>query len=187
MGSKFSLALMAGTLVFCVGGAIALGARSIKLNVGQSEPISTRDAIVKVQVLNPGVADVASYSTKSATIVGVGPGSTELMIKTRRRTHRYTVVVTAVEVGRVFKQVRSFLGRIEGIYPRLLGDTVVLTGEALTAEDYGRAHHAAKLFGNKVRNMVRFKPSALDQVCGPTVLTGSEEMMDRCNILSLLR
>lgn len=164
MGFQIRLALLVALAACGPRASWAQSSRSIKLTVGQSEPVTTTDPITKVQVLNPGIADVASTTATSATIVGVGPGTTELLIKTRRRTLKYSVSVTAVEVGRVFKQVRQFLGRIEGIYPRLLGDTVVLSGEALTAEDFGRAHHAAKLFGGQVRNMVRFKPSVVDQV-----------------------
>ncbi|MCA9671528.1 MAG: pilus assembly protein N-terminal domain-containing protein [Myxococcales bacterium] len=138
--------------------------RTIRLTVGQSEAVRVRGTITKVQVLNPSVADVANYSTRGATIVGVGAGSTELLVTTSRRRYKFTVIVSKVEVGRVFKQVRAFLGRIEGIYPRLIGDTIVLSGSALTADDYGRAQRAVRLFGNKVRNLVRFKPSAVEQV-----------------------
>lgn len=137
---------------------------AVRLSVGQSQTIGVRGTITKVQVLNPSIADVATYSTRSATIVGVDAGTTELLIFTGRRKYKYTVVVTKVEVGRLFKQVRSYLGRIEGIYPRLIGDGIVISGAALTADDYGRAQAAVRLFGNKVRNLVRFKASAVEQI-----------------------
>ncbi|PID38169.1 MAG: secretin [Deltaproteobacteria bacterium] len=137
---------------------------TIRLTVGQSQSVRVPGTVTKVQVLNPSVADVATYSTRSATIVGVNGGSTELIVYTGRRKHKFTVVVTKVEVGRLFKQVRSYLGRIEGIFPRLIGDGVVISGSALTADDYGRAQAAVRLFGNKVRNLVRFKPSAVEQI-----------------------
>ena len=138
---------------------------TIRLNVGQSYAARVRrGTITRVQVLNPRVADVASSSSRSAVVVGVQAGTTELLIRTTRRRYKFPIVVTAVEVGRLFKQVRKFLGPIEGIYPRLLGGTIILSGAALTADDYGRAQRAVKLFGSKVRNYVRFRPSAVEQV-----------------------
>jgi pilus assembly protein CpaC len=138
--------------------------KMVKLTVGQSHTITVPDTITKVQVLNPAIADVATYSTKGATIVGISSGTTEVLISAGARKHKYTVTVTAVETSTLFKQVRSFLGRIEGIYPRLFGETVILSGYALTAEDYGRAQEAVRVFGNKVENQVRFRRSAVDQV-----------------------
>ncbi len=138
--------------------------RVIRLTVGQSETLRVRGVIKKVQVLNPSVADVATYTTKAATVVGVNGGSTEVHISAGKRKYKFTIVVTAVEASSLYKQVRSFLGRIEGIYPRLFGGSVILTGHALTAEDYGRAQEAVRLFGNKVQNQVRFRKSAVQQV-----------------------
>jgi pilus assembly protein CpaC len=138
--------------------------KMIKLTVGQSTMITVPGTITKVQVLNPSIADVATYSVQGATVVGVSAGTTEVLITAGPKKFKYTVVVTGVEVSSLYKQVRSFLGRIEGIYPRLFGETVILAGYALTADDYGRAAEAVKLFGNKVQNQVRFKPSAVQQV-----------------------
>jgi pilus assembly protein CpaC len=167
MASRWSQ-LLAAVLLLLGGLQQARAQRQvIKLTVGQSHTVDgrgLRGTITKVQVLNPRVADVASSSTRGATVVGVNSGSTELIVTTTRRTYKWTVVVTAVEAGRLFKQVRAFLGRIHGIYPRLLGETIILSGSALTPDDYGRAQRAVKLFGTNVRNFVRFKPSAVEQV-----------------------
>jgi len=138
--------------------------RIVRLTVGQSRTIGIRGTITKVQVLNPGIADIASHTTRTITVVGVDGGATEVLVTTARGTLKYTVAVTLIEVGRLYKQVRAFLGRIEGIYPRLVGDTILLTGAALTADDYGRAQRAVNLFGDKVMNLVRFKPSAVQQI-----------------------
>jgi pilus assembly protein CpaC len=151
-------------LLILVGPTTADAQKVIKLTVGQSHTIAVPDTITKVQVLNPQVADVATYSTKGATIVGMGAGTTEVLITATPHKHKYTVVVTAVETSSLFKQVKGFLGRVEGIYPRLFGESVILSGYALTAEDYGRAQEAVRVFGNKVENQVRFRRSAVDQV-----------------------
>lgn len=145
-------------------GAHALAQRSFRLTEGQSQTVAIRGTITKVQVLNPRVADVANFSARSATVVGVGPGTTELIIYAGRRKHKYRVIVTKVEANRLFRQVKSYLGRIHGIQIYLIGDNVILSGKALTADDYGRAQRAVKLFGSKVRNLVRFKESAVEQI-----------------------
>lgn len=152
------------TLVMLAVPQLASAQRTIRLTVGQSESISVPGTITKVQVFNPGIADVATYSTKSATLVGVDKGTTEILISAGSRKFKFTVVVSAVAVSGLYKQVRDYLGRIEGIYPRIFGDNVVISGYALTAEDYGRASRAVEIFGNKVSNQVRFKSSAVQQV-----------------------
>ena len=150
----------------------AYAQRSIRLAVGQSHTVQVRGTITKVQVFNPRVADVATYTARGATIVGISKGTTEILITASGRRFKFSVTVSAVETSGLFKQVRSYLGRLEGIYPRIFGDTVILSGYALTAEDYGRASRAVKIFGNKVQNQVRFKKSAVQQINGIFRRTG---------------
>ncbi len=158
--------LLIATTIFVLlaAEAPALAQRTIRLTTGQSESVSVPGTITKVQVFNPSIADVATYTTKGATIVGVSKGTTEILISAGHRKFKFTVVVSAVAVSGLYKQVRDYLGRIEGIYPRIFGDNVVISGYALTAEDYGRASRAVEIFGNKVSNQVRFKSSAVQQV-----------------------
>lgn len=162
MRANYLHALLALALLLAAGPARAQ--KTIKLTVGQSQTVAVPGTITKVQVLNPAVADVATYSVQGATIVGISAGTTEILITAGGHKHKFAVIVTAVEVSALYKQVRTFLGRVEGIYPRLFGETVILSGYALTAEDYGRAQEAVKIFGNKVQNQVRFRPSAVQQV-----------------------
>jgi pilus assembly protein CpaC len=163
MRTSIYLCFIVALLALC-GARQAHAQRAVRLTVGQSHTISVPGTITKVQVLNPRVADVATYSVRGATVVGINSGSTEVHIYAGKRRFRFVVSVTAVETSSLLKQVRSYLGRIEGIYPRLFGDTIILSGYALTADDYGRAQRAVKVFGNKLKNQVRFKPSAVQQV-----------------------
>ena len=139
-------------------------AQTVRLSVGESETIQVRETISKVQVLNPQIADVADYSARAATVVGISAGQTEILITAGGRQLKYTVVVSAVQVGQLVRQVRQFLGHIEGIYPRVFGEKVVLDGEALTADDFIRAEQAVRLFGDSVRNWVRLRPQAAQQL-----------------------
>jgi pilus assembly protein CpaC len=139
-------------------------AQTIRLSVGESESIQVRDTITKVQVLNPQIADVADYSARGATVVGIGPGQTELLLTAGGRQHKYVVIVSAVQVGQLMRQVRSYLGHVEGIYPRVFGDKIVLDGEALTSDDYLRAEQTVRLFGDSVRNWAKLRPQAAQQL-----------------------
>ncbi|MBW2733038.1 MAG: pilus assembly protein N-terminal domain-containing protein [Deltaproteobacteria bacterium] len=142
----------------------AFAQRTFRLTEGQSKTVGIRGTITKVQVLNPRVADVANFSAHTATIVGVGPGTTELLLYAGRRKYTYRIIITKVEANRLFRQVKNYLGRIHGIQVYLIGDNVILSGKAITADDYGRAQRAVRLFGSKVRNLIRFKESAVAQI-----------------------
>jgi pilus assembly protein CpaC len=107
---------------------------------------------------------VVAYTKRSVTIVGVGPGDTELLVKMPGRTVRVRVYVTKTKVSKLFRAVRNFLGPMEGVYPRLFGDWVILDGNALTAKDYGRVMKAAELFGDKVKNFAGYQQSAVKQI-----------------------
>ena len=142
----------------------AAAGQTIRLSVGESETIQVRETISKVQVLNPHIADVADYSARGATVVGISAGQTELFLTAGGRQLKYMVIVTAVQVGQLLRQVRQYLGHVEGIYPRVFGEKIVLDGEALTADDYVRAEQTVRLFGDSVRNWVKLRPQAAQQL-----------------------
>jgi pilus assembly protein CpaC len=142
----------------------AAAGQTIRLSVGESETIQVRDTISKVQVLNPHIADVADYSARGATVVGISAGQTELFLTAGGRQLKYLIIVTAVQVGQLLRQVRQYLGHVEGIYPRVFGEKIVLDGEALTADDYVRAEQTVRLFGDSVRNWVKLRPQAAQQL-----------------------
>lgn len=138
--------------------------RSLNLGVGQSKTVKLKRPFVNVHVLNPKVADVVAYTRKTVTVVGVSAGDTELLVKLSGRTVRVRIYVTKTNVSKLFRAVRNFLGPMEGVYPRLFGDLVILDGRALTAKDYGRLMKAEKLFGDKVKNYAGYQPSAVKQI-----------------------
>jgi pilus assembly protein CpaC len=155
------LSILAG--VVTLWSAAAAG-QTIRLSVGESETIQVRDTISKVQVLNPHIADVADYSARGATVVGISAGQTELFLTAGGRQLKYMIIVTAVQVGQLLRQVRQYLGHVEGIYPRVFGEKIVLDGEALTSDDFIRAEQTVRLFGDSVRNWVKLRPQAAQQL-----------------------
>lgn len=139
--------------------------QQVRLSVGESTLIRVQQNITRVVVGNPSVADVRATGPREVLVVGRGRGSTTIGITTSGGDRlNYSVQVAAVETGSLLELVRGFLGPMEGIYPRIYGDTVVIEGEATTAEMFGRAQRATDLFGANVKNFVRFRPSAVDQV-----------------------
>ncbi len=151
------------TLSLYMGSAKATP-ESISIGVGQSHTVRLKTEFINVHVLNPKVADVVAYTKNTITVVGVSPGDTELLIKLPARSLRVRIFVRKTDVTALFRAVRSFLGPIEGVYPRLLGDLVILDGRALTARDYGRIVAATELFGDNVKNYAGYQPSAVKQI-----------------------
>ncbi len=149
----------------CGSAGAQSGRQQIRLSVGESTLIRVERNIVRVVVGNPQVADVRATGPREVLVVGRGRGATTIGI-TMGGGERYTysVQVANVETGSLLELVRGFLGPMEGIFPRIYGDTVVIEGEATTAEMYGRAQRATELFGANVKNFVRFRPSAVEQV-----------------------
>jgi pilus assembly protein CpaC len=133
--------------------------------VGESTLIQVQRDINRVVVGNPNVADVRATGPREVLVVGRGRGATNITATTSGgERYSYTVQVTDVATGSLVELIRSFLGPMEGIYPRIYGDTVIIEGDAATAGMYERAHRATELFGGKVKNFVRFQPSAVTQV-----------------------
>lgn len=139
-------------------------AETIRLNVGQSHSIRSKRAITRVHILNPSIADAFTENTYTVTLVGKRSGTTEVIIRSGRKRRRVNVIVSTVETGQLYKEVKRHIGRVEGIYIKRVGNEVVIFGWALTADDYRKAQEAVKLFGNTVKNLVRFKTSAVEQI-----------------------
>lgn len=145
--------------------AVAQPREQIRLAVGESTLIRVSRNITRVVVGNPRVADVRATGPREVLVVGRGRGATTITATTAGgERYNYSVQVAAMETGSLLELVRGFLGPIEGIYPRIYGDMVVIEGDATTASMFGRAQRATELFGSQVKNFVRFRPSAIEQV-----------------------
>ena len=139
--------------------------QQIRLSVGESTLIQVQKNINRVVVGNPRVADVQATGPREVLVVGRGRGTTNITATTSgRERYTYSVQVTDLETGSLVELVRGFLGPMEGIFPRIYGDTVIIEGEAASPGMYERAQKATDLFGSKVKNFVRFRPSAVEQL-----------------------
>ncbi len=159
---------LCGAIVMLVpsGAAQARGiSKTINVGVGQSVNVTTPRKVTQVHVINPRVADVVRYYSKGATIVGISGGTTEIHFTlSNNRIFKVRVRVSKQQVSELLQAVKDFLGPVEGVYPRMFGDKVIIDGRALTAADYGRVHKAARLFGKKVINFAGYQPSAVAEI-----------------------
>lgn len=157
-----------GAVFFCAPILVVSGARaqtrSVTLGVGQSETVKFRRPFTNAQILDPKTADVVSYTSKTVTVVGVRPGNTELLVRFPRDIIRVRIFVSKVETSKLFRAVRQFLGPLEGIIPRMLGEDVIIEGRALTAKDYSRVMMAVQLFGRRIKNFTGYQPTAVKQI-----------------------
>ncbi|MFH2008406.1 MAG: pilus assembly protein N-terminal domain-containing protein [bacterium] len=162
------------SLRFCVIAIALLGfstaamaaAKKIRVGVGQSVNINTPKKVVQVHVINPRVTDVVRYTSKGATIVGITGGVTEIHFTlSNGRVYKVQVQVSKQQVSQLLQAVKDFMGPVEGVYPRMFGDLVIIDGRALTAGDYGRVMKAVKLFGEKrIKNFAGYQPSAVAEI-----------------------
>jgi pilus assembly protein CpaC len=138
----------------------------VRVGVGQSANVTAPRAVAQVHVINPRVADVVRLFGNGATVVGITAGVTEVHFTLATgKVHKVQVVVSAQQVSQLLTAVKDFLGPIEGVYPQMFGDLVIMDGKALTASDYGRVMRAVKLFGEKkIMNFAGYQPSAVDEI-----------------------
>jgi pilus assembly protein CpaC len=137
----------------------------IRLSVGESTTIRTQRAFTRAVIANSGIADIRELNSREILVLGRRRGTTTITATTvEGERYVFNVQVTGAETGALLELVRGFLGPMEGVYPRVYGDTVVIEGDAFTAGTFGRAQRATELFGDQVKNFVRFQPSAVEQV-----------------------
>lgn len=169
MRNRTTIPALLGALLlsaaFCRPAEAQRHERNIRLSVGESTTIRTQRAFTRAVVGNSSVADIRELNSREILVVGRRRGTTTITATTvEGDRYVFNVQVTGVETGALLDLVRSFLGPMEGIYPRVYGDTVVIEGEATTPGMAGRAQRATELFGGQVKNFVRYRPSAVDQV-----------------------
>ncbi len=138
--------------------------RTVRVGVGLTTTVTFPRVFERVYVLNPEIADVVASTSRSVTIMGKRPGSTDLLVRIAGKQSRIRVYVTKVAVSELYRAVRNFMGTMEGVKPYLFGEWVIIEGNALTAADYGRIVRATKLFGKRVKNFAGYTQSAIDDI-----------------------
>jgi pilus assembly protein CpaC len=95
----------------------------------------------KVQVGNRSILNYQLIPQKrEITLKGLKPGNTSVIIRnpTGDIKARYLVTVTANEQSKVVRELKDFLGDIEGLEIGIKGDMVYIGGEIVVPADIGR-------------------------------------------------
>jgi pilus assembly protein CpaC len=108
----------------------------------------------KIQIGDKSKLDIQMIPQKrEITLKGKKPGNTSVIIRspTGDIKAKYLVTVTANEQSKVVRELKEFLGDIEGLEIGIKGDTVYIGGEIVVPADIGRV----VMIGEKYPNVLR--------------------------------
>lgn len=120
--------------------------------IGKSSIIRVPEAISRMSVGNPGVADASVIGPREIYLLGKGLGSTNLVVWTRSGQVSTFDVVVAIDSAALQEKLRQLLPTEKEIVVTTAADSVVLTGRVSDAVKVERAVAIAEAF---VRNLNR--------------------------------
>jgi len=127
---------------------------SFEVTVGKSQVVDFREAVTKVSVTNPAVADVFVVTPNQILVNGKAPGVTSLIIFYPNRTQYFDLVVQA-DVGLVRDRLRQVAPK-SGIEVQPARDSIVLSGWVPSEELIKQSQQVAEAFApGKVLNLLR--------------------------------
>lgn len=126
---------------------IASTISEVDLTMGRAKILDLQSSVARVSISNPDVAGAVIVSPNQIQLVGKAPGVANLILWSNANTNRYTVVDINVhrDVSVLAKQLKMLDTRIN-VEPMAAQNTVVLSGEADTAEAAQVAVELAKAF-----------------------------------------
>ena len=148
--------LGAGLLPFA---AVAQESSTIALGVG-TQKVITVAGLSRIAIGDPAVADVKTIGNSQVLIIGAGEGKTTLLIwKSSGQRVSYVVLVRKQDPNEIIGEIKKLLGDIEGVSTRMVGDRIILDGQALTTQDADRIDQVVALYPN-VKSFVKVAPNA---------------------------
>lgn len=160
MSKSLKLSWAVGAMIALV--ATAAGAQEgtlIALGVG-TQKVITVPGISRIAVGDPAVADVKTIGNNQVLIIGAGEGKTTLLIwKGSGQRVSYLVTVRKQDPNEVIGEIKKLLGDIEGVSVRMVGDRIILDGQAYTTQDADRIDQVVGLYPN-VKSFVKIAPNA---------------------------
>jgi Flp pilus assembly secretin CpaC len=126
---------------------IASTISEVDLTMGRAKILDLQSSVARVSISNPDVAGAVIVSPNQIQLVGKAPGVANLILWSNANSNRYTVVDINVhkDVSVLNKQLKMLDARIN-VEPMAAQNTVVLSGEADTAEAAQVAVELAKAF-----------------------------------------
>ena len=132
-------------------GMMAAAAENMTVAVNQSRILSF-DAVEKVAVANPEIADVVVVSGLEILLVGKAPGLTTLHVWARGGRYSYLVEVGAADIT-IANDIKNILG-LSDITVSKVNKTVILEGTVNDQYQKNRAEKVASAYAEKVVNLL---------------------------------
>jgi len=130
---------------------MAVAAENMTVAVNQSRVLSF-DAVEKVAVANPEIADVVVVSGLEILLVGKAPGLTTLHVWARGGRYSYLVEVGAADIT-IANDIKNILG-LSDITVSKVNKTVILEGTVNDQYQKNRAEKVASAYAEKVVNLL---------------------------------
>lgn len=109
-------------------GALPESASSMEVTLGKSTLLKLPNAISRISVGNPGVADVALINPSEVYILGKMIGTTNIILWTRKGPTRVVDVTVLMDAAALQNKLREILPEEQDIQVRAAGDSLVLSG-----------------------------------------------------------
>ena len=155
------LLLVVCTLFPCSGPLAATLGGTVRLTLGQQTVLDVPAPLEQVAVGDPKVVDVKIISEgRQILITATGKGTTDVLTWDMYGKQTSTVVqVILKDVRLIRNEVEGILGDIEGVEVRVVGERVVIDGEAYTRRDFERIKTVAGIYPSEVTLLARMSSS----------------------------
>jgi len=125
--------------------------RRITVQIGMFATLLTK-GVKSVAIADPTVADVVVLSTRSVLVNGKSQGTTNLVLLDAGGIRTYEVQVVD-RLGTSSEEIERAIG-LPKVRVRLIGDAVILDGEADSNDEAAQAKAIAGLYGQKIVDLL---------------------------------
>lgn len=156
MLSVFSSANAAEKVILQFGGAKTTS--ELRLSIGKSQIIYSREPLDQVVIGNPAIADIKLLSSRQVLILGSKPGHTNLVFRDKNHSLISVMdVVVGYDLEGIKRKLYEVIPHEEGIEVRGANDKVMLSGQVSNALAMDTAMSIASSYvpKDKVINMMQ--------------------------------
>jgi pilus assembly protein CpaC len=118
----------------------------VEMFVGESR-VFPAPGLARIAVGNGGILSASALDDKEVILFANGPGTTTLFVwNADGRYQRVKVHIVAGDMARVAREVAVFLATIPNVKTSIVGDKVIVEGNALSDEDRDKVAELAKRY-----------------------------------------
>lgn len=134
-------------------------AEELVITAGQNKVIRLK-GLDRVAVGDTKIADVSVMADgEQVLITAKKVGTTSLILWTAAGSESRAIRVVSGDPNKVLSEVQAIMGTVEGINARVVGDKVILEGNALTYDDFNKIARIIKMYP-QVQSFVQMSPLA---------------------------